>query len=211
MLVLGVIGVSFSSIFVRYAAAPSVVTAAFRLLWTVILMTPVVAGKKTVRNELFSMEKKNVILSCFSGFFLAVHFVLWFESLNHTTVASSISKTANSVRGHGFTASTCPPFPRNCRSPANLSTTGSSRSNRKTLADPHSPPRIASPSSSGHLAAPVTTFHHRIAAAVRPYSICHTGVSQLQYARTPVAIRPLKTLFAQRKRPFGGAPVYISR
>ena len=97
MLVLGVIGVSFSSIFVRYAAAPSVVTAAFRLLWTVILMTPVVAGKKTVRNELFSMKKKNVILSCFSGFFLAVHFVLWFESLNHTTVASSTTIVCTEV------------------------------------------------------------------------------------------------------------------
>ena len=48
----------FFSIFVRYAAAPSVVMAAFRLLWTVILMTPVVVGKKTVRDELFSVKKR---------------------------------------------------------------------------------------------------------------------------------------------------------
>ena len=41
MIVVGVIGISLSSIFVKYSSAPSAVTAAFRLLWTVLLMTPV--------------------------------------------------------------------------------------------------------------------------------------------------------------------------
>ena len=49
MIVTGVIGISLSSIFVKYSTAPSAVTAAFRLLWTVLLMTPVVIGKKEVR------------------------------------------------------------------------------------------------------------------------------------------------------------------
>lgn len=97
MIVVGVMGVSFSSIFVKYAAAPSVVTAAFRLLWTVLLMTPVVAGTRAVREELVHLEKTSVILSCFSGFFLAVHFVLWFESLNHTSVASSTTIVCTEV------------------------------------------------------------------------------------------------------------------
>lgn len=46
MIVIGVIGISLSAIFVKYSTAPSSVTAAFRLMWTVLLMTPVVLGKK---------------------------------------------------------------------------------------------------------------------------------------------------------------------
>ena len=46
MIVVGVIGISLSSIFVKYSAAPSAVTAAWRLLWTVVLMTPVAIGKE---------------------------------------------------------------------------------------------------------------------------------------------------------------------
>ena len=81
MIVIGVLGISMSAIFVKYSTAPSAVTAAFRLLWTVILMAPIVFWKKEVRKELFSMEKKLGILSALSGAFLAAHFVLWFESL----------------------------------------------------------------------------------------------------------------------------------
>ena len=89
MIVIGVLGIGMSAIFVKYSAAPSAVTAAWRLLWTVALMSPVVWGKKSVRKELRSTDKKTVILSLLSGVFLAVHFVLWFESLQHTTVAAS--------------------------------------------------------------------------------------------------------------------------
>ena len=52
MIVIGIIGISLSAIFVKYSEAPSVVTAAYRLLWTVALMTPVVLGKKEIRREL---------------------------------------------------------------------------------------------------------------------------------------------------------------
>lgn len=89
MIVIGVIGISLSSIFVKYSAAPSAVTAAFRLLWTVLLMTPVVMGRRENRKEIMGMGRKNVILSAVSGIFLAMHFWLWFESLMHTSVASS--------------------------------------------------------------------------------------------------------------------------
>ena len=58
MIAVGVFGISLSSIFVRYAAAPSAVTAAWRLLWTVLLMTPVVLGKKEIRREMKSADKK---------------------------------------------------------------------------------------------------------------------------------------------------------
>ena len=97
MIVVGVFGISLSSIFVKYSTAPSAVTAAYRLLWTVLLMTPVTLGKRETRQELTSADKKMVALSCLSGLFLAIHFVLWFESLNHTTVASSTTIVCTEV------------------------------------------------------------------------------------------------------------------
>ena len=97
MIVVGILGISMSAIFVKYSMAPSAVTAAFRLLWTIILMSPVVLGKREVRRELVTLDKKSVCLSAVSGFFLAIHFVLWFESLQHTTVASSTTIVCTEV------------------------------------------------------------------------------------------------------------------
>ena len=97
MIVIGVLGISLSSIFVRYSTAPSAVTAAFRLLWTVLFLTPVVLGKPSVRKELAQLPGKLILLSCLSGLFLAIHFVLWFESLRHTSVASSTTIVCTEV------------------------------------------------------------------------------------------------------------------
>lgn len=97
MIVVGILGISLSAIFVKYSAAPSAVTAAFRLLWTVLFLTPVVLGKKTMRQEFRKIPKKLALLSALSGLFLAIHFVLWFESLNHTSVASSTTIVCTEV------------------------------------------------------------------------------------------------------------------
>lgn len=97
MIIVGIIGISLSAIFVKYSTAPSAVTAAFRLSWTVVLMSPVVWGKKEVRKELLQMDRKAFGLSVVSGLFLAAHFVMWFESLNHTSVASSTSIVCTEV------------------------------------------------------------------------------------------------------------------
>lgn len=97
MIATGVVGISLSSIFVKYSAAPSAVTAAYRLLWTVLLMTPVTFGNSGVRRELFHIDRKTLLLSCLSGLFLAVHFTLWFESLRHTSVASSTTIVCTEV------------------------------------------------------------------------------------------------------------------
>lgn len=97
MIVVGVLGISLSSIFVKFSAAPSAVTAAYRLLWTVLILTPVVFSKKETRKELKNLSAKSVILSIVSGIFLAIHFVLWFESLAHTSVASSTTIVCTEV------------------------------------------------------------------------------------------------------------------
>ena len=97
MIVIGVIGISLSAIFVRYSTAPSAVTAAYRLLWTVVLMTPAVFGSKATRREWKQTDRSTVLLSLLSGVCLAAHFVLWFESLAHTSVASSTAIVCTEV------------------------------------------------------------------------------------------------------------------
>ena len=97
MIVIGIIGISLSAIFVKYSHAPSVVTAAYRLLWTVGLMTPVVFGKAQVREELKRTDRKTMVLCAVSGIFLALHFTAWFESLKQTSVASSTAIVCTEV------------------------------------------------------------------------------------------------------------------
>ena len=97
MIAVGIFGISLSAIFVKYSDAPSAVTAAFRLLWTVLFLTPVVFGKKAVRKELKSVRPGLAGLSTLSGLFLAIHFVFWFESLKHTSVASSTTIVCTEV------------------------------------------------------------------------------------------------------------------
>lgn len=97
MIVIGIIGISLSAIFVKYSQAPSVITAAYRLLWTVLLMSPVVLFRKNRREELIATNPKTVALCAVSGIFLALHFAIWFESLNHTSVASSTTIVCTEV------------------------------------------------------------------------------------------------------------------
>src|SRR5699024_12295850 len=42
------------------------------------------------RDEIKTISKINWVLAAISGLFLALHFILWFESLNLTSVASSV-------------------------------------------------------------------------------------------------------------------------
>lgn len=97
MIIVGVIGISLSAIFVKYSDAPAVVTAAYRLLWTVGLMSPVVLGKPSLRRELSKTPPLTVALCAVSGIFLALHFTSWFESLNQTSVASSTAIVCTEV------------------------------------------------------------------------------------------------------------------
>ena len=97
VIVVGIIGISLSAIFVRYSTAPSAVTAAWRLIWSVILMTPVVAGSKEIRRELAAIDKKVAALSMCSGVFLAAHFILWFDALHLTSVASAATLVCTEV------------------------------------------------------------------------------------------------------------------
>ena len=97
MIVIGVLGIGMSAIFVKFSAAPSPVTAAWRLLWTVVLMSPVVLSSSSTRQAFTKVSKKDWLLSTLSGLALALHFILWFESLKHTSVSSSTTLVCTEV------------------------------------------------------------------------------------------------------------------
>lgn len=86
-LVIGVIAVSTSAIFVKLSSAPSGVIAFYRLFFSVLFMLPVFLLRYV--SELKHITKRDWIFTIVSGVFLAFHFILWFESLNYTSVASS--------------------------------------------------------------------------------------------------------------------------
>jgi len=97
VIAVGIAGISLSAIFVRYSLAPSAVTAAWRLLWTVLLMLPIVMGKVALRREIARADKISALLSACSGLFLAAHFILWFDALSQTTVASATTLVCTEV------------------------------------------------------------------------------------------------------------------
>jgi len=84
---IGVIAVSMSAIFVKLANADAGVIAFYRMLFSILIMAPVFFWKYT--TELKILTKRDWAFSIIAGIFLAFHFILWFESLNYTSVASS--------------------------------------------------------------------------------------------------------------------------
>ncbi|MFK9091839.1 DMT family transporter [Bacillus salipaludis] len=85
-LTISIIAISFSAIFVKWSDAPASILSMYRMWFASILMVPFVWKK---RHEFKHIAKKDWFFLFFSGFFLALHFVLWFGSLKLTTVASS--------------------------------------------------------------------------------------------------------------------------
>lgn len=82
----GIVAISFSSIFVKWSEADVAVIAMYRLYLTNLLLLPF-AWK--YRRELFSLTRKQWLLLGASGVMLGLHFLLWMASLRLTTVASS--------------------------------------------------------------------------------------------------------------------------
>lgn len=87
VIAIGVVSVSSSAIFVKLATAESAIIAFYRLMFSVLLMLPLFLMK--YRMELTKVKKIDWLLASTAGIFLAFHFILWFESLTYTSVASS--------------------------------------------------------------------------------------------------------------------------
>jgi drug/metabolite transporter (DMT)-like permease len=86
----GILIVSTSSIFIRYAQkeTASIVIAAYRLSIATLILLPIAIGGHS--KELAVLRKTQVGLIVLSGVFLAFHFASWITSLEYTTVASSV-------------------------------------------------------------------------------------------------------------------------
>ncbi len=84
----GVLAVSFSSLFVKLSTAEPVMIATYRLFFTFLLLAPFTLLKR--RHDLAALSKREALLAAASGLFLALHFVTWFTSLKYTSVASSV-------------------------------------------------------------------------------------------------------------------------
>ncbi len=84
----GVIVLSFASILIRVTPAPSIVIAAGRLAVATLVLTPFYWARFPRRRS--ELEGVPVLPVLISGFLLAAHFALWIESLNRTSVASSV-------------------------------------------------------------------------------------------------------------------------
>jgi drug/metabolite transporter (DMT)-like permease len=81
--------VSTSAILVRWSQAPAVIQAFYRVLFTTALLAPlaVVRHPDTFRG----LSVRDLAWLSVPGVLLAAHFVFWFESLDWTSVAASVT------------------------------------------------------------------------------------------------------------------------
>ncbi|NYB73297.1 DMT family transporter [Sedimentibacter hydroxybenzoicus DSM 7310] len=77
---------SLSSIIIRFSTAPALAISSYRMLFTCIMLLPVIIKN---RDEFTELNKKNLILCIISGIFLAFHYATWISSIKLTTIANS--------------------------------------------------------------------------------------------------------------------------
>ena len=88
-LFLGVLAISTSAIFVKLSTAPAPIIATYRLVFSTLMILPVMILNKKYILEIKKLRLKQLAAVFLSGIFLAIHYILWFESLHFTSVASS--------------------------------------------------------------------------------------------------------------------------
>ncbi len=89
-LFISVISVSFAAIFILSSDAPPLSIAFYRLLFTTLLLLPVVILRKKSREHFASLSFKSIAYIFGVGVVLALHFAFWISSLYKTSVASSV-------------------------------------------------------------------------------------------------------------------------
>lgn len=89
MLVAAVLAMSWGGPLVRYATAPALAVAAWRVAFSVLFIAVVVLARDRGR-AIRRLERGDWLLAALAGAFLAGHFWSWIASLSFTTVASSV-------------------------------------------------------------------------------------------------------------------------
>lgn len=85
---LAVLAVSTSAILVRLSDAPSLVKASYRVLFMTLTVAPLLPR---YLPELRAVDPRDLFFASLAGIALAAHFATWFESLEWTTVAASVT------------------------------------------------------------------------------------------------------------------------
>ncbi len=88
IVILGVVGVSFSAVLVKNSTAPSMVLVFYRMFLAALLLT--VPGLAALRRERSAVTGELLLCCLISGFFLALHFTLYFEAVKYTSIASAV-------------------------------------------------------------------------------------------------------------------------
>lgn len=90
LLVLGVavFAISTSAILIRAGDAPKPVMAFYRVLFTTLLLAPFLYGHT---DALRRIGRRDLVSAIAAGVALAAHFATWFESVDRTTIAASVT------------------------------------------------------------------------------------------------------------------------
>ena len=91
VIAMGIIAVSFGSIFIKLAQAegiPSLLIAAARMTIASLALTPMIVRGHQI--EMRSLSRRQLTLAAASGLFLAIHFASWIKSFEYTIVLVSV-------------------------------------------------------------------------------------------------------------------------
>lgn len=91
LLAVAVLNVSTASILVRLSGVHGFVAATWRLVFSSLITLALVAASRGLREELARVSRRDATLMVLSGLMLALHFDLWMTSLQHLSVAASVT------------------------------------------------------------------------------------------------------------------------
>ena len=82
----GVLALSFSAMFVRWANAPGPITAFYRLFFSIFLLLPLLVPRIKNSSE---VRSRSILFPILAGVFTACDLALWTSSLSYTTAANA--------------------------------------------------------------------------------------------------------------------------
>lgn len=83
---IGVLALSFSAMFVRWANVPGPVTAFYRMFFSIFMLAPFLLARK---NENRALRTSALIFPLLAGVFTALDLALWTTALSYTTAANA--------------------------------------------------------------------------------------------------------------------------
>ncbi len=88
LLAFSILCMATSSIIIRFSAAPAMIIALYRVIFTAGLAGAL--GKREMLPNFKRMPCRDYILIIIAGIFLALHFSFWITSLSYTSIPSSV-------------------------------------------------------------------------------------------------------------------------